>query len=149
MLILVVLTWMYVVMPRAYSLDLRIKIVAAYKNGAGTIPEIAELFGVSEKSVSRYILLERAGNDLSPKLPPGRTPILNAAALKELKFIVLESNDSRLQDYCLALKNKIGLDIAQSTLWDAIESLGLGRKKRVSMLLNENHKEYKTSETIS
>lgn len=42
------------------STDLRTRVVAAYKAGRGTYREIAELFGVGEASVDRWLRLDRA-----------------------------------------------------------------------------------------
>jgi transposase len=43
------------VVARALSKELREKIVSAYERGAGTIPEVANIFGISERSVARYL----------------------------------------------------------------------------------------------
>ena len=69
-------------MVAAYSKDLREKIVQAYKNGIGTIMEIAELFGVNKRTVDKYLAIDRETGDLTPGKPTGRPPILNEANLK-------------------------------------------------------------------
>jgi transposase len=58
---------------KAYSEDLRRKIVDAVRRG---VPkgEAAGLFGVSLSSVKRFARMEREGDSLAPKKPPGRPP---------------------------------------------------------------------------
>jgi transposase len=58
---------------KAYSEDLRRKIVDAVRRGASK-RETAGLFGVSLSSVKRFTRMERQGDSLAPKKPPGRPP---------------------------------------------------------------------------
>ncbi len=52
---------------KAYSADLRQKIVAAYEQGAGTLDEIADVFSIARRSVASYLKLHRSGASLQPK----------------------------------------------------------------------------------
>ena len=58
---------------KAYSEDLRRKIVDALRRGVPK-SEAASLFGVSLSSVKRFARMEREGDSLAPKKPPGRPP---------------------------------------------------------------------------
>ena len=58
---------------KAYSEDLRRKIVDAVRRGVSK-RETAGLFGVSLSSVKRFSRMEREGDSLAPKKPPGRPP---------------------------------------------------------------------------
>src|SRR4051812_34978841 len=58
---------------KAYSEDLRRKIVDALKRGM-TKSEAAGLFGVSLSSVKRFARIDRQGGSLAPRKPPGRPP---------------------------------------------------------------------------
>ena len=58
---------------KAYSEDLRRKIVDAVRRGASK-RETASLFGVSLSSGKRFTRMEREGDPLAPKKPPGRPP---------------------------------------------------------------------------
>ena len=58
---------------KAYSEDLRRKIVDAVRRGASK-SATAGLFGVSLSSVKRFTRMEREGDSLAPKKPPGRPP---------------------------------------------------------------------------
>ena len=58
---------------KAYSEDLRRKIVDAVRRGVPK-SETASLFGVSLSSVKRFSRMDREGDSLAPKKPPGRPP---------------------------------------------------------------------------
>ena len=60
---------------RAYSLDLRQRIVAAVQGGQPKTA-VADLFGVDVSTVDRYLSLAAAGN-LAAKPHPGRAPIIS------------------------------------------------------------------------
>ena len=55
---------------RAYSLELRARIVRAVQTGHPKA-EVAELFGVDRRTINRYLRLAAAG-ELTPKSIPGR-----------------------------------------------------------------------------
>ena len=52
---------------KAYSLDLRQRVLSAALRGDRTIPEVGELFGVSATFVNKMLRLHRAGGDLAPR----------------------------------------------------------------------------------
>ena len=58
---------------KAYSEDLRRKIVDALKRGT-TKKEAAGLFGVSLSSVKRFARMEREGDSLAPRKPRADPP---------------------------------------------------------------------------
>ena len=60
---------------RAYSVELRQKIVSAYESGHGTLDEVAETFEVGRRTVARFVSLARAGGSLWPKPRGGGYPV--------------------------------------------------------------------------
>lgn len=58
-------------MVDGHPVSLRERVVAAYESGKGTYPEIAELFGVGEASVKRWVWLKRKLGNLDPKAAGG------------------------------------------------------------------------------
>jgi len=125
------------VVSKAFSKDLRERVVAAYNSGAGTIPKIAELFNLGKSTVDKYLSVYRSTGDLTPGKSTGRPTILDAKHLSILKKIVLSSPDQRLQDYCISFEKETGMNIPKSTLWDACQLLDLRRKKRASLQRNK------------
>lgn len=54
-------------MPIAYSVDLRERVVGAYRGGEGTQQEIAQRFQVSPSFVQRLLRRQREGRPLEAK----------------------------------------------------------------------------------
>src|SRR5215218_3147030 len=92
---------------RAYSTDLREKMVLAYEAGEGTLDEVAETFGVSRCTVARMMRLWRAGQGLEP-LPHGGgyPPTLNEKRLGLLQRQVAAQPDATLSELAVFLKRK-------------------------------------------
>ncbi len=73
---------------RAYSTDLREKIVRAYERGEGTLDEMATTFEVARRTVSRLLHRHREGLGLTPQPHGGGYPaILDDKRLKVLQSI--------------------------------------------------------------
>src|ERR1044071_3274516 len=116
---------------RAYSTDLREKIVSAYENGQGTLDEVADTFGVARRTVSRLLLRHRSGHGLAPKPHAGGYPsILNNELLTLLHDLVAQQPDTTLEELAADLKKKARVQIHVSTLCRALQKLGLPRKKK-------------------
>ena len=116
---------------KAYSSDLREKIVLAYERGDGTWDEVAETFGVGRRTVARLLKLYYAGHSLAP-LPHGGG---YRATLDEKLLALLQSQVSAQPDATLAelsahLKRKAKVEVHLSTICRALQKLGLPRKKK-------------------
>lgn len=127
-------------MANALSKELREKIVSAYERGAGTITEVADIFGVSERSVARYLQIKRERGDLTPLPLPGRPPILTKINLLTIKEIILSNKDGTLDEHRQAFYNKTGILVTIVTIHNACEILNLPRKKRASTLKSKIEK---------
>src|SRR5687768_3937611 len=116
---------------RAYSLDLRQRIVQAYEQGQGTIPEIAEAFSVSVAFVNKMLRQWRESSDLSPLPHGGGKPAsLSARQLQLLKRKVREQGDASLAELQHLLSHSEQVDVHLSTISRALAKLGLPRKKK-------------------
>ena len=115
---------------RAYSLDLRQRIVQAYEQGQGTIPEIADRFSVSPAFVNKMLRQWRQTGSLAP-MPHGggKPPSLSATHLQLLKRKVQQQGDPSLTELQQLLSDEHGLDVHISTISRALARLGLPRKK--------------------
>jgi transposase len=69
---------------KAYSEDLRRKVVEAAQRGMGK-SEAARSFGVSLSSVKRYVAKARWGSSLSPRKHPGPRPKIDKRARRLLE----------------------------------------------------------------
>jgi putative transposase len=70
---------------KAYSLDLRTKIVASVRRRGGSISEAPRRFGVNRWTVGRYLKRLDEEGSLAPKKAPGSRPKLDGSAMRLLK----------------------------------------------------------------
>jgi transposase len=113
---------------KAYSEDLRRKIVDALKRGTPK-SEVSHLFGVSLSSVKRFARMEREGSSLAPKKPPGRP---RKAGQREEKLLAADLADrpaattSERRSY---LEHLTGASMSDSTVRRLVRRVGHSRKK--------------------
>lgn len=117
-------------MTRAIAKEERTKIVQAYKNGLGTIRELAKIFGISARAIDNYLRLDRETGDLTPKTQPGRPPVLTDKNLGIIKKLVIANPDWTLDDYRIEFYNKTGVNVTIVSIHNACKALNLRRKKR-------------------
>jgi transposase len=114
---------------RAYSVDLRRKIVNAVRRGL-TKAEVARTFGLSRSSVKRYVKMDVEFGSLAPSKPPGSTPKINGTAQRLLEWDLKERPAATLAQRCIYLLEMTGIRVGISTLWRALKRLGYSHKRR-------------------
>jgi transposase len=116
---------------RAYSVDLRWKIVDAVRRGL-TKAEVARTrtFGLSRSSVKRYVKMDVEFGSLAPSKPPGSTPKINGTTQQLLELDLKERPAATLAQRCIYLLEMIGIRVGISTLWWALKRLGYSHKRR-------------------
>ena len=120
-------------MPRAYSADLRERVLAAWERREGTQAAIAHRFSVSEATVENWLRQARQEGRRGPKPHAGGPrPRLDAEALAVLHALVLEDNAATLQEYADRLAARTGVRVSPPVLCRALQRLGLPLKKRLS-----------------
>jgi|ThiBio_1000_plan_1041568.scaffolds.fasta_scaffold14305_2 transposase len=116
---------------KAYSLDLRERIVHAVVERECSPQEVAERFAVGLTTVKRYVQLA-AVNALAPKPRPGRSrtrhirPEHDAALWAQLEA----HGDAILTEQCRLWHETQGVVVSEATMGRAIRRLGWTRKKR-------------------
>ena len=118
-------------MTRALSIEQREKIVNAYQQGLGTAVEIAEIFGITKRSVFNYVRLFNETGSLLPKPSPGRPPILTTENLAIIKNIILDNMDWTLEQYKEKFYELTDIDVTIATIHNACNILNLRRKKKL------------------
>jgi transposase len=113
---------------RAYSEDLREKIVAAIERGMPKA-QAARSFDVSLSSVKRYVKKADHGESLAPKKSPGSAPKLDEKATKLLEEDLKQRPFATLQERCDYIHALTGLSVSRSTTCRAIARIGSSRKK--------------------
>ena len=128
---------------KAYSLDLREKIVQAYIQGNTSIRKVAIRFAVSKNLVQKLVNQQRIEGTLQPKKrgKPQFSYLSNAeSALREL---VAENPDATLVELCELFAVKTGNWVSRSAMCRSLQKLGLNRKKKQSEVAKPLQKESK------
>jgi transposase len=112
---------------RAYSEDLRKKIVAATERGMSKA-QAARLFDVSLSSVKRYARTARQGGSLTPKKSPGRTRKVDGKAQALLKEDVKERPAATISQRRRFLEHLTGRSLSDSTVRRLMKRLGFTQK---------------------
>lgn len=115
---------------RAYSLDLRQKILRACDQRFGSQRAIAGLFGVSQSFVEKLLRRRRATGDMAPRPHAGgRTATCDEAALGLVRYWLQTHPDATLAELCEQLSTQRGLQVSVPTMSRMTRQLGLPRKK--------------------
>jgi transposase len=119
---------------RPYSIDIRQRIVDAYKKAEGSVRELAQRFVVTPKTVQNYLNLERQTGSVAPRPHGGgQAPKLDDAGVQQVRAIVEEKNDRTLDETAQEVETRLQVHVSRSTVWRIVERLGLGRKKKPSV----------------
>jgi transposase len=109
---------------KAYSMDLRERVLAACEGGMGTA-DVADRFDVSESWVRRLKQRHRERGTVAPIAQRhGRRPTWEACA-DQIRVAVRESPDLTLREYI----ERYALPLSKSALARGLAALGLSRKK--------------------
>jgi transposase len=109
---------------RAYSMDLRVRVLAAVDAGDPTA-EVAEAFAVSPAWVRRLVQRRRQTGEVAPRTARDtRVPKLREHHPR-IRELLAATPDMTLAE----LRDELRVAIALSTLWAAVRSLGYTFKK--------------------
>lgn len=116
---------------RAYSLDLRQKVVAAVERGDSIIEEVAASFGVGQTFIKKMLRQHRETGDLSPRPHGGgHVPRLSAKHLKLLRSEVARRPDKTVEALREYLHEQAHVSVSAPTVSRALARLDLSRKKK-------------------
>ena len=113
---------------KAYSKDLRQKIVSAIERGMPKA-EAARTFGVGISTVKRYATKAQRGEPLEPGKAPGKRPKMDERLRKLLEEDLNERPFVTLQQRCDYIEAISGVSVSRSTMCRAIARIGSTRKK--------------------
>lgn len=113
---------------KAYSLDLRTRIVAAVDAGMSKA-EAARRFDVGLSTVKRYVRLQHEVGSLASIPPPGRAPTIRPHDLEAVRAQVTEHAAAFLDEHCALWEQSHGVRINTWTMGRAIRRAGFTRKK--------------------
>ena len=114
---------------KAYSKDLRQKIVDALGRGVMSNAQAARTFGVGISTVKRYATKAQRGEPLEPAKAPGKRPKMDERVRKLLEEDLKERPFVTLKERCDYVEAISGVSVSRSTMCRAIARIGSTRKK--------------------
>jgi transposase len=117
---------------KAYSLDLRQRIVDAYKRQEGSQRELARRFKVSLEFVRSLLKRQRDDQTIEAKQPTGGFAPKLAQSLEVVQQLVEENNDATLEELRVLVQQKTGVVVSVPTICRTLQQLGLTRKKNTT-----------------
>jgi transposase len=111
---------------KAYSTDLRQRVVAAYDAREGTQEQVAARFAVSTSWVRKLLRQRRATGSIEPRPHGGgHAPAFDAPAEVQLRQVVRDDPDATLEE----LGRLAGVACSVSAVYRTLDRLGITRKK--------------------
>lgn len=131
---------------KAYSIDLREKIVTAHIQDKISIRQVAIRFAVSKSLVQKLVKQQQIDGNLQPKQPgkPQFSHLANAEL--ELRELVGENQDATLVELCELFAVKTGNWVSRTAICRCLQKLGLNRKKKHCGVVKPQQKGSKNSE---
>ena len=116
---------------KAYSLDLRTRVVEARDRRMGTQQEVATLFGVSCTFIKKLLRQRRETGTLAPKPHGGGQGAKLAAAQREkVRASILRTrNDATVSEVHAYVVTSLRREVSRATVGRVLQSLDLPRKK--------------------
>lgn len=119
---------------KAYSLDLRMRVVEAYRKHQGSQRELAKRFAVSLSFIRDLMRRVRQTGSIEPKPHGGGYPTkITDDGLQRISQLVVADSDATLAELCEQLVKVHCVRIGCSTMCRTLKKLRLTRKKRRSM----------------
>lgn len=124
---------------KAYSLDLRQKILDTYLQGGISQRLLAKRFCVTLSFIEKLLKQYRETGSIAPKVRTQQTPPkLNTQQLNVLKEIVEANNDATLKEIRLILAEKTGITIGISTVDRILQKMEISFKKNIARCRKRN-----------
>jgi transposase len=123
---------------KAYSMDLRERVIAVYQEGKMSMQEVAKRFAVSRSWVNNLVQRQKQTGSVAAK-PHGGGAVAKVTATHYpiLEAIIDSKNDLTLLEISQKLAEKTGILVSQSTICRALQEIELTRKKKLFMLTSK------------
>ena len=121
---------------KAYSTDLRERVVASVESGECNIPAAARRYKVSEPSIERWVARKRTTGSSAPLPHAGGVPRKLAAAEAVIRAAVKAQPDASLQELCEQVEKETKIQSDPSMMCRELARLKLPRKKSRSTTAN-------------
>jgi transposase len=118
---------------KAYSTDLRERVIESVESGECNIPEAARRYKVSEPSIERWLAQHRKTGTCAPLPHAGGMPRKLATAEAVIRAAVKTQPDATLQELCERVEQETKIKSDPSMMYRELVRLKLPRKKSRSM----------------
>ena len=126
---------------KAYSEDLRQKVVEAVHQRGTSKSEAARVFGISLSSVKRYTRLASQGEPLTPRKGGGRPQIADDSTRRLLEEDIRTRPSATIKERRRFLTSFAGKSLSEVTLRRLLKRMGYSRKKGAWGRWNETNGE--------
>lgn len=117
---------------KAYSLDLRQKIVDTYRNQEGSIRQVAQRFKVARSFVQKLLKQEQETGSIAPRSTGARVKCQLLPYQELVEQLVAKNNDATLKELCVSVEKQAGIKVSPSTMCRFLQKRDLNRKKNSS-----------------
>ena len=118
---------------KAFSLDFRQRVVAAYEQGEGALAELAARFRVGTFFIVKMLGLHRRGDSLAPKPHGGGAPAARTDPQRAVLRTAMDDRpDATLKELQAVLASRRQVTVSEATICRELQELGLPRKKKAS-----------------
>lgn len=132
---------------KAYSTDLRQKVIDAYENQEDSQRNLAKRFSVSLTFIQKLLKQYRNSGTVEPKPHGGgNKALLSSEQMALVGALIEEDNDAILVELCERLKERTGVKVSRSTMGRITQKLNLTRKKKHCTRAKNTQNESKNSE---
>ena len=125
---------------KAYSIDLRERVVASVESGECNIPAAARRYKVSEPTIERWLARKRSIGSCAPRPHAGGPARKLASAEAVIREVVKAQADATLQELCEVVEKKTKIKSDPSMMYRELVRLKLPRKKSRSMPASGTHR---------
>ncbi len=137
-------------MPKAYSIDLRKKVLEADENQEGTNDELAERFKISISTVKRIKQRFKTSGSIEVYINRcGRKAKLDEDAYLALKDIVSTTPDLTLKEIAHLLYQNTKISLKKSAIHNALKNLNLRYKKKSVYAIQRDREDIKKKTRVS
>jgi transposase len=117
-------------MPKPITIDLRSRVINAYKSGEGGYLKLAKRFNVARNSVRRWLGLEKEQGNLLPRPHAGGiSPKISDVQLIRLKELVAEKPDRTLPELAIEWNKRNSPAVHASSMSRALKRANISYKK--------------------
>ncbi|WP_027268942.1 IS630 family transposase [Leptolyngbya sp. PCC 6406] len=115
---------------KAYSTDLRQKIIETYENERISQRQLAQRFRVTLSFIVKLLKQYRETGELAPKTSPGRPRELDEAQMQRVQAFVEANPDLTLDELRAEVAQQYGVTVSRSTMCRVMKRLQFTRKKK-------------------